>query len=143
VAGDRIGVLADSVAIRCMKTKWGSCTRETRGIRINLELATRYPRCLEYVLVHELTHLLERSHNHRFVSLMDQFMPNWRSIRDELNQSPLSYDVWGPEPQTARIDSEPGAYFRARCVRESWVRASCSKSPVSPPGFRKNALSPQ
>ncbi len=91
-----LGQHADRVVIRRMKTRWGSCTPETRAIRINLELATRNPRCLEYIVVHELAHLIERTHNDRFVSLMDHFLPAWRAVRDELNGSALSYSVWGP-----------------------------------------------
>lgn len=91
-----IGEHVDKVVIRRMKTKWGSCSQETRSIRINLELASKNPRCLEYVVVHELTHLLERSHNDRFRSLMDEHLPGWRAIRDELNQSPLWYALWRP-----------------------------------------------
>jgi predicted metal-dependent hydrolase len=95
---DVVGQRVDKIVIRRMKTKWGSCTPQSRSIRINVELATRNPRCLEYVVVHELAHLIERSHNDRFVSLMDHFLPAWRAVRDELNQSPLSYAVWGSPP---------------------------------------------
>jgi predicted metal-dependent hydrolase len=73
-----------------MKTKWGSCTSENRSIRLNTELAKKTPECLEYVTVHEIVHLLEPTHNGHFVSLMDQFMPHWRHLRDELNR-----DHWG------------------------------------------------
>jgi len=55
-------------------------------IRINLELAKKKPECLEYILVHELTHLLERNHNDRFVAYMNEFLPQWKGIKDELNQ---------------------------------------------------------
>jgi predicted metal-dependent hydrolase len=82
-----IGERVESVTIRRMKTRWGSCTPSRRTIRLNLELATRTPRCLEYVLVHELVHLLERSHNASFYALMDRFLPTWRAPRDELNRS--------------------------------------------------------
>lgn len=61
---------------------------------LNLELAKKAPRCLEYVLVHELVHLLESHHNNRFKALMDQFMPQWRLYRDELNQAPLAHEEW-------------------------------------------------
>jgi len=98
-----IGERVESVTIRRMKTRWGSCTPTKRSIRLNLELATRTPRCLEYVLVHELVHLLERSHNARFYALMDRFLPTWRAIRDELNQAPLSHAVWGPS-STGEVD---------------------------------------
>ena len=75
--------------IRKMKTKWGSCTPIYRSIRINLELTKRPPECLEYVVVHELAHLLEPSHNSRFKTLMDLFMPKWRMYRNELNCLPV------------------------------------------------------
>ena len=64
--------------VQQMKTKWGSCNVTLGNIRLNLELAKKPPECLEYVVVHEMNHLLEASHNHRFKSLMDQFMPSWR-----------------------------------------------------------------
>ena len=87
-----IGETPDKVEIRRMKTKWGSCTQPSRSIRLNLELVTRSLHCVEYVLVH----LLERTHNAKFNAIMDQYMPNRRSIRDELNDSQLSYAIWGP-----------------------------------------------
>ncbi len=80
--------------IRRMKTRWGSCSRETGHIRFNLELAKKHPRCLEYVVVHEMTHLLERGHGERFAGLMDGFLPDWRSRRDELNSAPLADERW-------------------------------------------------
>jgi hypothetical protein len=81
-------------SIRRMKTKWGSCNRETGHIWLNLELAKKHPRCLEYVVVHEMTHLLERNHGGRYVSLMDKFMPDWRSRRDQLNSAHLADEQW-------------------------------------------------
>jgi predicted metal-dependent hydrolase len=80
--------------IRSMKTKWGSCNIERGRILLNLELAKKPQRCLEYIIVHELVHLLERHHNNRFVALMDQYMPHWRLCRDELNAYPLKYEHW-------------------------------------------------
>ncbi len=62
--------------------------------QVNIELAKRPLHCLEYVLVHEMVHLLERHHNDRFKSLMEQFLPQWRSYRDELNQVPLAHEEW-------------------------------------------------
>jgi predicted metal-dependent hydrolase len=84
-------------SIRRMKTKWGSCNRETGHIWFNLELAKKHPLCLEYIIVHEMAHLLERSHGERFTTLMDGFMPDWRSRRDELNQAPLADEQWSIE----------------------------------------------
>lgn len=77
-----------------MKTRWGSCNVRDRRVWLNLELAKKPPRCLEYVLVHEMVHLLERRHNHRFRALMDRFVPQWRLYRDELNQAPLAHEKW-------------------------------------------------
>lgn len=77
-----------------MKTKWGSCNRESAHIWFNLELAKKNPRCLEYIVVHEMTHLLERNHNDRFTELMGSFLPDWRGRRDELNAAPLANERW-------------------------------------------------
>lgn len=80
--------------IRKMKTRWGSCDPESGRIWFNLNLAQKPPRCVEYIVVHELTHLLERLHNDRFVALMDGFMSDWRQRRDELNRAPLGHEDW-------------------------------------------------
>ena len=80
-----IGVSADNWRIKKMKTRWGTCNRKARRIWLNLELAKRPLNCLEFIIVHELTHLIERRHNDRFKSYMDHFMPLWRVYRDELN----------------------------------------------------------
>jgi predicted metal-dependent hydrolase len=81
-------------SIRKMKTKWGSCNRETGHIWFNLELAKKHPLCLEYIVVHEMTHLLERKHGERFTALMDGFMSDWRARRDQLNAAPLADEDW-------------------------------------------------
>ncbi|QDZ41647.1 M48 family metallopeptidase (plasmid) [Euhalothece natronophila Z-M001] len=75
--------------VKRMKTKWGTCNIQAQRIWLNLELAKKPPSCLEYVIVHEMTHLFERHHNERFQSLMDQFLPHWRRDRDELNRTPI------------------------------------------------------
>lgn len=90
-----IGRRVSKWSIRRMKTKWGSCNRETGHIWFNLELAKKHPDCLEYIVVHEVTHLLARNHGERFVKLMDGFLPNWRSRREQLNSSPLADENWG------------------------------------------------
>lgn len=87
-----IGVRVDEWGIKRMKTKWGSCNIGERRIWLNLELAKKPPRCLEYILVHEMVHLLERHHNDRFKTLMNQLMPQWRLYRDELNGTPLAHE---------------------------------------------------
>jgi predicted metal-dependent hydrolase len=89
-----LGVQVDQIIVRRMKTRWGSCTSPKRIIRLNTELAKKPRECLEYVLVHEMVHLLEPSHNARFISLIDKFMPQWRHIRDELNRAPLGHVDW-------------------------------------------------
>ncbi|MGO1368093.1 M48 family metallopeptidase [Senegalia sp. (in: firmicutes)] len=80
-----IGVSVNESRVKRMKTKWGTCNVEAKRIWINLELSKKTPRCLEYIIVHEMVHLLERHHNERFHAYMDKFMPNWRGIRAELN----------------------------------------------------------
>ena len=89
-----MGVETPSFIARKMKTKWGSCTPEAKSIRINLELAKKPPECLEYIVVHELAHLLEPTHNSRFIALMTKFMPKWRFYRDELNRLPVRHEQW-------------------------------------------------
>ncbi len=89
-----IGVQVNEVRIKKMKTLWGSCNIEARRIWLNLELIKKPPQCLEYILVHEMVHLLERHHNDRFRDLMDQFLPHWRLLRDELNRAPLAHADW-------------------------------------------------
>lgn len=89
-----IGVAAPTFTARKMKTKWGSCTPAANSILVNLELAKKPLECLEYIVVHELTHLLEPSHNARFITLMTQFMPKWRFYRDELNRLPVRHEDW-------------------------------------------------
>lgn len=87
-----IGVDLEDWRIKRMKTRWGSCSRRNKRIWINLELAQPPIHCLEFIIVHELTHLLERHHNDRFKALMDDFMPQWRAYKQELNQFVLSRD---------------------------------------------------
>ena len=85
----RMGVQIHDWRIKQMRTKWGSCNIEARRLWLNLELAKKTHACLEYVLVHELVHLLERKHTERFMGLMDQFLPDWRERRQLLNRMPL------------------------------------------------------
>lgn len=89
-----IGVKVGSVGIKRMKTRWGSCNSAKSQIWLNLELAKKPASCLEYIMVHEMVHLIESRHNERFLDLMDRFMPQWRMNRDELNQSPLGHADW-------------------------------------------------
>ena len=89
-----LGVDAAEIGIKLMKTKWGTCSIAARRIWLNLELAKKPISCIEYVVVHELTHLLERNHTDRFVALLDQHLPNWRQFRAELNAFPLADEQW-------------------------------------------------
>ena len=91
----KLGVSVNEVRIKRMKTLWGSCNIGAKRIWLNLELAKKSGSCLMYVLVHEMVHLLERGHNDRFRELMDKFLPQWRTYRDELNRAPLAYEDWG------------------------------------------------
>ncbi len=89
-----LGVRARRVHVQRMKTKWGSCTTTTGDIRLNTDLAKKPPECLEYILVHELVHLLEPSHNQAFVGLMDLFLPHWQQLRRRLNRLPVRHEDW-------------------------------------------------
>jgi len=89
-----IGVKVIEFGVKKMRTKWGTCNPDARRIWLNLELAKKPIECIEYILVHELVHLLERSHNERFISYTDKFLPKWRSYKQELNRLPVSHFEW-------------------------------------------------
>lgn len=91
IVGEPVG----ECRIKRMKTRWGSCNIEARRIWLNLELIKKPHSCLEYILVHEMVHLLERRHTDRFRRLIDEFLPDWRTRRDVLNESPLAHEEWG------------------------------------------------
>lgn len=80
-----MGVEVEEFGVKQMKTRWGTCNVVARRIWINLELAKKSPACLEYIVVHEMVHLLERSHNENFQAYMDRFLPNWKTTKAELN----------------------------------------------------------
>ena len=90
----KVGRDIADVRIKRMKTRWGSCNAEARRIWLNLELVKKPVACLEYILVHEMVHLIERHHTERFRELMDTLMPTWRISRDELNRAPLAHEEW-------------------------------------------------
>lgn len=90
----KIGVQVAELRIKKMKTRWGTCNREAKRIWLNLELVKKPASCLEYILVHEMVHFLERHHNERFRDLMDDLMPQWRLHREELNRAPLAHEDW-------------------------------------------------
>ncbi len=89
-----VGEEVQEWGVKKMKTKWGSCNIEARRIWLNLELAKKPPECLEFILLHEMVHFLERQHNEVFRAYMDKFLSNWRFHRDILNQSPLAHEDW-------------------------------------------------
>jgi predicted metal-dependent hydrolase len=89
-----IGVRVERFFVQHMKTRWGSCNGSTRSIRLNTDLAKKPRECLEYIVVHEMVHLLEPTHNANFVSLMDRLMPQWRLRREQLNQLPVRHETW-------------------------------------------------
>ena len=89
-----LGVQVSEFGIKKMKTKWGTCNTAAKRIWINLELAKKPLECLEYIVVHEMVHLLERSHNARFIAYMNQFLPQWRNLKEELNRLPVSHLNW-------------------------------------------------
>ena len=91
---NKIGVQVNSWGIKQMKTRWGTCNYKNARILINLELAKKPITCVEYVVVHELLHLIEKKHNKKFINLMAKNLPKWRSIKEELNSFILSYDEW-------------------------------------------------
>jgi len=91
----KMGVTVSEFAIKKMRTKWGTCNANAGRIWLNLELAKKPTQCIEYIVVHEMVHLLERSHNSRFVAYMDRFLPNWRHVKNELNKLPVSHVDWG------------------------------------------------
>lgn len=86
----KMGIDEYNIGIRKMRTKWGSCTVDKR-LWFNVELAKKPLECIEYVVVHELVHILEKHHNKRFILLMDEYLPNWRLRKKELNELPLRY----------------------------------------------------
>lgn len=89
-----IGVRAGKVFVQRMRTRSGSCNPAAGHIRLNTDLAKKPPECLEYIVVHELTRLLEPTHNARFASLMEMFLPHWRPMRDELSRLPVRHEEW-------------------------------------------------
>jgi predicted metal-dependent hydrolase len=91
---EKLTVNVDDFRIKKMKTKWGTCNREAKRIWLNLELAKKPLSCIEYIIVHEMVHLLERNHNERFIAYMNHFLPQWRHIKEELNRLPVSHVDW-------------------------------------------------
>jgi len=90
----RLGVDVGRFYVQRMKTKWGSCNPEKSSIRLNTEIARKPRECLEYLVVHEMAHLIEHTHGERFIELMNAHLPNWRTLRDQLNAFPLAHSEW-------------------------------------------------
>ncbi|MBK8656988.1 MAG: M48 family metallopeptidase [Haliscomenobacter sp.] len=90
-----LGVELMDWGVKSMRTKWGTCNPDARRIWLNLELAKKPIPCLEYIIVHEMVHLLERRHNARFVAYMDRFLPQWRNYKETLNGGVRGYVEWG------------------------------------------------
>ena len=93
--GGILGVRMNGLFVQRMRTRWGSCNPAAGTIRLNADLAKKPRECLEYILVHELAHLLEPTHNARFVALMDRFLPDWVHRRELLNRLPVRHEAWG------------------------------------------------
>lgn len=89
-----LGVTIAEWGFKKMKTKWGTCNIEARCIWLNLELAKKPAQCLEYIVAHEMVHLIERNHNDRFISILEKHLPLWRQHRQELNSFPLAHESW-------------------------------------------------
>lgn len=89
-----MGVKVNQFGVRKMKTKWGTCNKDANRIWLNLELAKKPFHCIEYIIVHEMVHLLERHHNDRFIALMNSYLPEWKQLRNELNKLPVSHTEW-------------------------------------------------
>jgi predicted metal-dependent hydrolase len=94
-----VGRAADAVVVRRMKTRWATCRTDSGAVWLNPELAKKNPRCLEFIVVHSLLHLVEPAHNERFAELMTRHLPDWRNRRDELNEAPLAAEDWTPIPR--------------------------------------------
>jgi predicted metal-dependent hydrolase len=91
----KMNVKVNQFMIKKMKTKWGTCNIKAKRIWLNLELAKKPAEYLEYIVVHEMAHLLERHHNEKFIAYMDRFLPKWRFYKEELNRRPLRHESWG------------------------------------------------
>ena len=92
--GPLLGVKVERTFVQRMKTKWGSCNPDAQSIRLNTDLAKKPRQCLEYILVHEMVHMLEPTHNARFIALMDRLTPHWQARREQLNRWPLRHEEW-------------------------------------------------
>jgi len=92
--GPKLGVTVQAFGVRKMKTRWGSCNPKTGRILINLEMIKKPEHCIDYIVLHEMAHLIEKRHNDRFREILTRHMPRWQMYRDELNEAPLGHDEW-------------------------------------------------
>ena len=90
----KLGVRVLAYFLQRMKTKWGSCNHQAGHIRLNTELVKKPKDLIEYVVVHEMVHLIEPTHNDRFMTLLTEYYPTWQEARAELNELPLAAEVW-------------------------------------------------
>jgi predicted metal-dependent hydrolase len=90
----KLKVRVEDYFLQRMKTKWGSCNQRAKHIRLNTQLVTKPKDLLEYVIVHEMVHLIEPTHNDRFLNIIEEHYPTWRGARAELNELPLSAEMW-------------------------------------------------
>ena len=94
-AEEKMRLNVEKIAVRAMRTKWGACNPKSKRIVLNTELAKKPMECIEYVLIHEMAHLIERHHNDRFIAYMNKYLPKWKHLREELNRSALGHIEWG------------------------------------------------
>jgi predicted metal-dependent hydrolase len=90
----KLGVVVTGYFLQRMKTKWGSCNHRARNIRLNTELVKKPKDVLEYVVVHEMLHLIAPTHSEKFLALLSKHYPTWREVRAELNELPLGAETW-------------------------------------------------
>lgn len=90
----KLDVKVDEICVKVMKTKWGTCNIKAKRIWLNTELAKKSIESIEYVLAHEMVHLIERKHNKNFITHLRKTLPKWEHLREELNRSPLGYIGW-------------------------------------------------
>ena len=90
----KTSIKINAFGVKKMKTKWGTCNTEAKRIWLNLELAKKPIQCIEYIIVHEMIHTLERHHNERFEALLKQYLPKWKHLKEELNNLPVSHLEW-------------------------------------------------
>jgi predicted metal-dependent hydrolase len=89
-----LGVKVGQLFVQKMKTKWGGCNPVSKNIRLNTELAKKPPECLEYIIVHEMLHLIVPRHDERFINMMDRYFPSWKLVKQVLNAAPLAHTDW-------------------------------------------------